>query len=300
MDVPLNSVSATVEGKIDLCGFVGVGDVKVGMSDVSVGIKLDAPDASDEQLDALKGAVDAHCPLVATIANPLLLTTVVVKKAPSASKDETGRGPSLKEGVMGIVAAATEDNECLRMTYSSTSKLAGAGLMSDVTLPGGHTMIVDEVRFLPGGVPTQLRNRLPLLAHLLSPFCQYLHSPSPSHHSTQPLTMPGGSNKGPNPLDLFCASFGTCQEITYKYYADVLGIDCQSVSCKVVAPIDLGGLVGVDMSAVALKQMTGTITIESDASDAEIATLKGAVDAHCPLVDTLKSATPVALTWSRA
>ena len=112
--------------------------------------------------------------------------------------------------------------------------------------------------------------------------------------------MPGGSNKGPNPLDLFCASFGTCQEITYKYYADVLGIDCQSVSCKVVAPIDLGGLVGVDMSAVALKQMTGTITIESNASDAEIATLKGAVDAHCPLVDTLKSATPVALTWSRA
>ena len=46
--------------------------------------------------------------------------------------------------------------------------------------------------------------------------------------------------------------------------------------------------------------MTGTITIESNASDAEIATLKGAVDAHCPLVDTLKSATPVALTWSRA
>merc|ERR1712070_120473 len=40
----------------------------------------------------------------------------------------------------------------------------------------------------------------------------------------EPETMPGGTNQGPNPLDVFCGSFGTCQEITYKMYATVMGI----------------------------------------------------------------------------
>ena len=35
-----------------------------------VEVTLDAPDASDEQLTALKGAVDAHCPLVVRLRIP--------------------------------------------------------------------------------------------------------------------------------------------------------------------------------------------------------------------------------------
>ena len=46
--------------------------------------------------------------------------------------------------------------------------------------------------------------------------------------------MPGGQNKGCNPLDLFCGSFGTCQEITYKMYATVMGIELKSISAKVI------------------------------------------------------------------
>ena len=115
----------------------------------------------------------------------------------------------------------------------------------------------------------------------------------------EPTNMPGGTNKGTNPLDLFCASFGTCQEITYKYYGQVMGVDIQSVSCKVEAPIDLGGLVGLADDAVGLKNMTGTVTIESSASQDQLDKLKEAVDAHCPLVDTFKASTPVTLSWKR-
>lgn len=142
--------------------------------------------------------------------------------------------------------------------YTSTSKLSGAGLKTDVTLPGGHAFVVDE-----------------------------------------PKNMPGGTNEGPNPLDLFCAAFGTCQEITYKYYAAVMGINCDSVSCKVEAPIDLGGLVGLADDAVGLKSLQGTITIATDASPEVIDKLKGAVDVACPLADTFKAATAVELTWRR-
>ena len=255
MDIPLASVSADVAANINLSGFVGVGE-KVGMSNVDVTIKLDAPGVSDDQLQNLKNAVDAHCPLVSTISKPLELTTEIVKKEPSAEPLDADAG--IKDGVLAVVAAAKEDGDALKMTYSSSSCLSGPGLRTEVTMPGGHTMTIDE-----------------------------------------PITMPGGTNAGANPLDVFCASFGTCQEITYKYYAKVMDIPLSAVSCKVEAPIDLGGLVGLADDAVGLKSMKGTVTIESTASLEQLQQLKGAVDAHCPLVDTLKSATPVNLKWVR-
>ena len=255
MDIDLKSVSASVDADINLSGFVGVGE-KVGFSGINVDITIDAPDASDEQLDALKGAVDAHCPLVATLVNPLDLTTKVVKAEPTGSTEIPQK--NLVEGVMALIGAAKEDDKALQSKYSSSSVLNGDGLLTTATLTGGHTIIVDE-----------------------------------------PTTMPGGTNKGTNPLDLFCASFGTCQEITYKYYGQVMGVHIQSISCKVEAPIDLGGLVGLADDAVGLKSMTGTITIESSASQEELEKLKEAVDAHCPLVDTFKTSTPVNLSWKR-
>ena len=255
MDIPLKSASAQVSGDINLSGFVGVGP-KVGFSGIQVEMTLDAPDATDEQLTMLKGAVDAHCPLVASLNNPLNLTTSVVKVEPASASAIAQ--DNLKDGVMALVAAAKEDGDALKMSYGSSSILKGDGLLTTATLTGGHTIVVDE-----------------------------------------PTTMPGGTNKGTNPLDLFCASFGTCQEITYKYYGQVMGIDVQSVSCKVEAPIDLGGLVGLADDAVGLKSMTGTVTVESSASQEQLEQLKAACDSHCPLVDTIKGATPVTLSWKR-
>ena len=105
MDIPMNSVSAKVTGDINLSGFVGVGE-KIGFSGVAVEITIDAPDASDEQLNMLKGAVDAHCPLVASLVNPLALTTTVVKI--DASSGISNPSDNLKEGVMALVSAAKE------------------------------------------------------------------------------------------------------------------------------------------------------------------------------------------------
>jgi putative redox protein len=255
MEIPLKSVSAKVTGDINLSGFVGVGE-KIGFSNIDVEISLDAPDATDEQLNTLKGAVDAHCPLVASLVNPLDLTTNLVKAEPAGS---TNPSDNLKEGVMALVSAAKEDGDALKMQYGSTSILNGTGLKTTATITGGHTLVVDE-----------------------------------------PTTMPGGTNEGTNPIDLYCAAFGTCQEITYKYYSQVMGLDVQSVSCKVEAPIDLGGLVGLADDAVGLKSMTGTITVESNATQEQLDQLKAACDAHCPLVDTYKGKTPVSLSWKRA
>ena len=66
-------------------------------------------------------------------------------------------------------------------------------------------------------------------------------------------------------------------------YATVMEIPLKSVSCSVQAPCDLRGLVGLDDNSIGFKKLDATITVESDATDEQLATLKGAVDAHCPL-----------------
>merc|ERR1719424_2722934 len=105
-----------------------------------------------------------------------------------------------KEGVMAVIAAATEDQDCMKMEYSSSSKLQ-TGLCTDVELPGGFKFTVDE-----------------------------------------PVAMPGGANQGPNPLDVLCGSFGTCEEIGFS-------------------------------------RLDAEITIDAEATDEQLAALKGAVDA---------------------
>ena len=96
---------------------------------------------------------------------------------------------------MGLIGARKEDPACLTFTYGSTSKLErGVKTNAEMANPGG------------------------------APFKMTLD---------EPASMPGGTNAGPNPLDLVCASLGTCQEITYKLYATVMDVPKNSISAKV-------------------------------------------------------------------
>jgi putative redox protein len=56
----------------------------------------------------------------------------------------------------------------------------------------------------------------------------------------EPPTL-GGSDAGPNPVELILAGLATCQEITYRAYATALGIPLDSVSVKLDGVLDLRG-----------------------------------------------------------
>jgi putative redox protein len=180
--------------------------------------------------------------------------TVGAGAAPAPAPTPAAGAAITADGVMAVIGAAKEDPDCLKMQYSSASKLS-SGLATDVTLPGGHTFTVDE-----------------------------------------PETMPGGANKGANPLDIMCGAFGTCQEITYKMYATVMGVPLKSVSAKIEGDIDLRGLVGLADDKVGFSALRGEISIDSSATDEQLEQLKAAVDAHCPLVATLSKPCPVTTT----
>ena len=78
-------------------------------------------------------------------------------------------------------------------------------------------------------------------------------------------------------------------------------LTAERMTCKVEAPIDLGGLVGVAENAVGMKSMKSSIIeIESSATQEQLEELKQKVDKHCPLLQTLTNDTKVTLNMSRA
>ena len=106
----------------------------------------------------------------------------------------------------------------------------------------------------------------------------------------------GGGDAGPNPIELLLAALGACQEITYRAYATALGIDLDTVSVTLSGDIDLRGFFGVDETVRAgFQAIHGEVRIESRASAADLARLKSAVDAHCPVLDMLAKPVPVTL-----
>ncbi len=106
----------------------------------------------------------------------------------------------------------------------------------------------------------------------------------------------GGADNGPNPVELILAALGSCQEITYRAYATVMGIPLDNVAVTMEGDIDLRGFFAVDESVRAgYEAIRGTVRVESSASEEQLQQLRSAVNAHCPVLDMLTNPVPVEL-----
>jgi putative redox protein len=116
----------------------------------------------------------------------------------------------------------------------------------------------------------------------------------------EPPTL-GGKDTAPNPVEYALAALATCQEITYRLHADHLGIPLDSVSVSLEGDIDLRGFFAVDDSVrPGFRAIRGTVTLESSAPSEDLERLKAHVDAHCPVLDLVSNATPLALELQTA
>ncbi|HYQ86353.1 MAG TPA: OsmC family protein [Bacteroidota bacterium] len=71
MGLKIQSVGVTVEGTLDLRGTLGVSkDVPVGFEEIRVSFDLKAPEATREQLDALKRKTEEYCVVYQTLTKP--------------------------------------------------------------------------------------------------------------------------------------------------------------------------------------------------------------------------------------
>ncbi|NNE85528.1 MAG: OsmC family protein [Alphaproteobacteria bacterium] len=106
----------------------------------------------------------------------------------------------------------------------------------------------------------------------------------------------GGTDTGPNPVELILGALASCQEITYRAFAEALEIPLDSVSVRIEGDLDLRGFFAVnDNVRAGFQDIRGTVELDSTASAEELARLKQIVDAHCPVLDILQGSVPVTL-----
>jgi putative redox protein len=107
----------------------------------------------------------------------------------------------------------------------------------------------------------------------------------------------GGQDTAPNPVEYILAALGSCQEITYRLYADALGIPLNGVSVQLTGAIDLRGLFNVEQNVrPGYQKIEAEVTLDSPAPEADLARLKDIVDRHCPVLDILRNPTTVELS----
>ncbi|MCL4369310.1 MAG: OsmC family protein [Chloroflexi bacterium] len=108
----------------------------------------------------------------------------------------------------------------------------------------------------------------------------------------------GGTDRGPNPVELVLAAFGACQEIVYATYARILGVPIDSVSVKVEGSLDPRGFFGVAEVPAGFSHVTYTVDIQSAAPASEVTQLIATASAHCPVFDILRQPIPVKGTYA--
>ena len=104
----------------------------------------------------------------------------------------------------------------------------------------------------------------------------------------QPANMES-TDLGPRPSEYLLAALAACHEVTYRLYADAMGIALDSVSVSVTGVSDAKGFFSLDEETPAgFTEIFGSIVIESDASDADIERLKEVVNRRCPVLDDIR------------
>jgi uncharacterized OsmC-like protein len=107
----------------------------------------------------------------------------------------------------------------------------------------------------------------------------------------------GGADAAANPVQYALASLGSCQAITYQFWAEQLGIGFDSLSVRVEGDLDIRGFLGFDdgvrpgLSAVRVE-----VTVSGPESPERYEELAAAVDQHCPVLDLFANPVPVTRT----
>ena len=110
----------------------------------------------------------------------------------------------------------------------------------------------------------------------------------------------GGSNSGPKPSEIALAALASCQEVTYRLYADALSIPLNGVRIELKGKQDLRGFLGLDSKINSgFQEVKGTVYLDSSADDAELERLRETVELHCPVLDDLRRPVDVKIKMCR-
>jgi uncharacterized OsmC-like protein len=105
----------------------------------------------------------------------------------------------------------------------------------------------------------------------------------------------GGLNNGPNPGVYGRAALGSCLAIGYGMWSARLDLAVRSITVEVRARYDVRGELGVDASVrPGYADMVYVVTVDTDASDADVHRMLDLADRHSSWLDDLRNPVPVA------
>ena len=103
----------------------------------------------------------------------------------------------------------------------------------------------------------------------------------------------GGKNNGPNPGVYGRAALGACLAIGYGMWAARLELPIRSLTVEVRARYDVRGEFGIDDSIrPGYLDIVYVVTVDTDASEADVHRLLDAADAHSSLLDDFRNPVP--------
>lgn len=104
----------------------------------------------------------------------------------------------------------------------------------------------------------------------------------------------GGEGKAPNPVEYYLASLLSCQIVTWRFYAEKLGIAVDEIAAHAEGDLDVRGFFGLDDSVRAgFGEVRVVVKVRGPESLERYRELQDAVDAHCPVLDLTRNPTPV-------
>ncbi len=105
----------------------------------------------------------------------------------------------------------------------------------------------------------------------------------------EPVSI-GGTGTATGPVELALAALGSCQAITWRYWAEILGIRLDAVNVRVETDVDVRGFFGFayDARPGPAGKVHCTVTVEGPEPPERYRDLAGAVDAHCPVLDVFR------------
>ena len=100
----------------------------------------------------------------------------------------------------------------------------------------------------------------------------------------------GGSNTGPNPMQLFIASLAGCQNEQAQVVADELSLSITQVDIKLEIDLDLSGFMGTsDNSNGSYKNLRLEASVLGDVTNEQVKNLGQKVDDRCPILALLRT-----------
>ncbi|MHA1596393.1 MAG: OsmC family protein [Candidatus Asgardarchaeia archaeon] len=103
----------------------------------------------------------------------------------------------------------------------------------------------------------------------------------------------GGTNKGPNPVELLLGALGSCLSTITTIYAKKRGIKVDDVEVELSGQLDPRGFQGLADVRPGLQKIEVKVKIKSPESREKLQELLDDVVKHCPVEDNLAHGVPI-------